>query len=108
MELLADAGCLILAPRWHEPFGLVVAEAATAGVPVVALRRGALPELIDEGVTGVLCNRPAELPDAINRAFALPRSTCRVRAETRFDARRMVAEYDRLYRTQIIASKGES
>ncbi|RDV10447.1 glycosyltransferase family 4 protein [Arthrobacter sp. RT-1] len=97
-DLLAEAGCLILPPRWHEPFGLVVAEATTAGVPVVALRMGALPELLEEGVTGVLCDRPDELPGAINRAFRLPGSVCRARAERRFDARHMVAEYEQIYR----------
>ncbi|WP_172411719.1 glycosyltransferase family 4 protein [Arthrobacter globiformis] len=103
-DLLAEAGCLIMAPQWHEPFGLVVAEAGAAGVPVVALRRGAMPELIDEGVTGVLCERPDELPDAIKRAFELPRSFCRIHAVRRFDARRMVAEYEHLYRACVSGS----
>jgi glycosyltransferase involved in cell wall biosynthesis len=104
MDLLAEAGCLIMVPQWHEPFGLVVAEAGVVGVPVVALRRGALPELIDDGVTGVLCDRPDELPDAINRAFELPRPLCRMHAERRFDARRMVAEYEYLYRAFVSGS----
>jgi glycosyltransferase involved in cell wall biosynthesis len=97
LTLLAEAGCLILPLRWHEPFGLVVAEALASGVPVVALRQGALPELVEHGVTGVLCDTPDELPAAINKAFELDGSTCRDRAARHFDIRRMVAEYERVF-----------
>jgi glycosyltransferase involved in cell wall biosynthesis len=98
LHLLREAGCLILPLRWHEPFGLVVAEATASGVPVVALRSGALPELVKDGVTGVLCAGPNELPTAINRAFQLEGSACRDWAARRFDARRMVVEYEEVYR----------
>jgi glycosyltransferase involved in cell wall biosynthesis len=100
-QLLAAAGCLILPLRWHEPFGLVVAEAMAAGVPVVALRLGALPELVRQGVTGVLCDTDDELPAAINRAFELDGAACRDWAARHFDGRRMVAEYEQVYRRSI-------
>ena len=108
LDLLAGSGCLILPARWHEPFGLVVAEAMTSGVPVVALRIGALPELIEDGVTGVLCDGPDELPTAINRAFVLPGPACQLRADRRFDARRMVAEYEHVYRARLSGSRSEA
>lgn len=67
-----DAARLVVVPSvWHEPFGLVVAEAFAAGRPVVATRMGALPELVDEGRTGWLtAPEPEPLADAVRAAWA--------------------------------------
>jgi glycosyltransferase involved in cell wall biosynthesis len=97
-QLFAAAGCLVLPVRWHEPFGLVVVEAMASGVPVVAMRAGALPELVDDGATGVLCDEADDLPLALNRAMAMDGSACRAWVERRFDAERMVDEYEAVYR----------
>ena len=79
MELLAGAACLLLPIRWEEPFGLVMVEAMACGTPVVALRRGAVPEVVADGVTGIVCNDPADLPAAIGRAGELRPADCRRR-----------------------------
>lgn len=96
-RLLAQAGCLILPVHWHEPFGLVVAEALASGVPVVGMRMGALPELVQDGKTGVLCDEVHELPAAIERAFELDGTVCRKWATEQFDGRRMVTDYEQMY-----------
>jgi glycosyltransferase involved in cell wall biosynthesis len=58
LDLLA-ARCLIPPIRWDEPFGMVMIETIASGTPVVALRRGSVPEVVDDGVTGWICDEPA-------------------------------------------------
>ncbi len=67
-RLLSRAACMLFPICWEEPFGLVVIEAMVCGTPVVALRRGAVPELIVDGETGIIVDDPAKLPEGIARA----------------------------------------
>jgi glycosyltransferase involved in cell wall biosynthesis len=90
---LQNAAALLVPIRWDEPFGLVVAEALACGTPVIALRRGAMPELIRDGVTGFLCRSPDEMVEAASRIDAIDRRTCRAECERRFSADRMVEDY---------------
>ena len=70
-KLLARASALIFPIQWDEPFGIVMVEAMACGTPVVALRAGSVPELVVDGLTGYICDRPEELPAAIRRVDAL-------------------------------------
>ena len=70
-DLIGRAGAVLFPSPWEEPFGLVLAEAAARGTPVVSLARGSAPELIVDGVTGVLCADEEEMARAIPRAMAL-------------------------------------
>lgn len=100
-ELLGGASALLFPVVWEEPFGLVMVEAMACGTPVVALRRGSVPEVVANGETGVVVDRPAELPAAVAAAEALDRRRCRARAEGWFDLSRMVAGYEAAYRTVV-------
>ncbi|MEU2348531.1 glycosyltransferase [Modestobacter sp. NPDC049651] len=102
-ELLARAAVLVFPILWDEPFGMVMIEAMACGTPVVALRRGAVPEVVDDGVTGVLCDDPVELPAAIATARGLSPAACRRHVATCFDARTMVAGYEAVYRDVLAA-----
>jgi glycosyltransferase involved in cell wall biosynthesis len=84
--------------RWDEPGGTAVVEALSAGVPVVAMRRGALPELVDHGVTGWLADDEDEFADYLQRVDELDRQACRAVAERRFSPAAMGARYDAFYR----------
>jgi glycosyltransferase involved in cell wall biosynthesis len=87
---------------WPEPFGLVMIEALACGTPVIAWRRGSVPEVLEDGVTGYIVE---SIDDAVRRVSALDRvsrATCRKVFEERFDARRMAVDYVDLYR-QVIA-----
>ena len=86
---------------WDEPFGMVMIEAMACGTPVVALRRGAVPEVVVDGVTGILCDDPAELPAAITAARDLSSAACRAHVETCFDAASMVGGYEAVYREAL-------
>jgi UDP-glucose:tetrahydrobiopterin glucosyltransferase len=105
-ERMARAAVVLCPARWDEPFGMVAAEAQACGAPVVAFRRGALAEVIAEGVTGFLVapddHRAAA--DAVNRSRALSRSACRRHAERHLDIGLSLDAHERLY--QRVATKG--
>lgn len=96
-RLLAGARGLLFPVRWEEPFGLVVAEALASGTPVVASRRGSLPELVPPEV-GFLCDTDDDFVEAVGRIDEIEPAACRRWAEERLDARRMAADYLEMYR----------
>lgn len=96
-ELLGSASALIFPIQWEEPFGLVMVEAMACGTPVVATRRGAVPEIVTEGVTGFMCDEPWELAGALEAARHLEPKKCRADAEHRFDVPDMAARYEAAY-----------
>jgi glycosyltransferase involved in cell wall biosynthesis len=93
VPFLQNAAALLVPIQWDEPFGLVVAEALACGTPILAMRRGSMPELIRHGVTGFLCRSTDEMVDAARRLGAINRRTCRADCELRFSADRMVEDY---------------
>jgi glycosyltransferase involved in cell wall biosynthesis len=101
--LLAEAACLLFPITWDEPFGLVMIEAMACGTPVVALRRGAVPELIVHGQTGIIVDHPDDLPDAIVQARQLDPALCRKHVETSFTVEVMAASYEAAYRQTLAA-----
>lgn len=100
--LLAGARCLLFPVRWEEPFGMVLIEALACGTPVVALRAGAVPEIVTHGVTGLIADDPAALPAALHRVTALDPYDCRRAAETRFGVDGLAAGYEAAYRTVLL------
>lgn len=97
IELLSAARCLLFPVCWEEPFGIVMAEAMACGTPVVALGRGAIPEVVSHGRTGFVCDGPGELADAILDAGQLSPQECRQEAEQRFDVETMADRYEQIY-----------
>jgi hypothetical protein len=89
---------------WPEPFGLVMIEAMACGTPVIASRRGSVPEIIEHGVTGFIVENEAEAIDAIKRIPTLDRGQVRAAFERRFTARRMAESYRRCF--QRLAAGG--
>lgn len=96
-ELLASARCLLFPIQWEEPFGIVMIEAMACGTPVVALRGGAVEEVVHDGVTGIICEHPDELPDAMRRAASLDPHACRRRVEDMFGVDQLGAGYEAAY-----------
>lgn len=92
-ELVGGAAALLMPLRWEEPFGLVVVESLAVGTPVVAWRRGAMAELIDEGETGFLVDNIAQAAAAVRRLGEIDRGVCRARATDRFGHRTMATGY---------------
>jgi glycosyltransferase involved in cell wall biosynthesis len=96
-RFLGGARALLYPVRSPEPFGLVLIEAMMCGTPVVAVGLGAVPEVVEEGVTGCTASSLDDFPQAAARAAALDRRRVRVRAEERFSARGMAVRYAELY-----------
>lgn len=103
-ELLANARCLLFPIQWEEPFGMVMIEAMACGTPVVALRGGAVPEVIVDGVTGVICEDPAELPAAIERTADMDPAECRRHVAANFDIERFGSGYEQIFRGVVDGS----
>ncbi|GAA4218277.1 glycosyltransferase family 4 protein [Sphingomonas endophytica] len=95
---LGRARALLHLINFDEPFGLSVIEAMACGTPVIATRRGSMPELIEDGVTGFLVDTPAEAVAAIDRAGEIDRAACRRAVAERFSVARMADDYIALYR----------
>jgi glycosyltransferase involved in cell wall biosynthesis len=97
-QLLCDATGLLFPIDWPEPFGLVMAEAMACGTPVLAFRRGSVPEVIDDGVTGLIVDNEDEAVEAVGRLGTLDPVAIRATFERRFSARRMAEGYLAIYR----------
>ena len=95
-QLMARSAVVLVPIRWEEPFGLVAAEAQMAGCPVAAYRRGAMPEVVEEGVSGCLAapDSVEELAEAARRALALDRRAVRQSALRRLGLEPMLDAYE--------------
>ena len=100
--LLARARALLFPIQWEEPFGLVMIEAQLSGVPVLALRRGSVPEVVQDGITGLVADDPAELVAGARIADKFfDRARIRALARQRWSADRMASDYLQLYRQAV-------
>jgi glycosyltransferase involved in cell wall biosynthesis len=96
-EFLGQAAALLFPIDWPEPFGLVMIEAMACGTPVLAFRRGSVPEIIEDGLTGRIVGSIEEAVRAMPDLLALDRRLIRSRFEERFSAGRMAADYLKVY-----------
>ncbi len=96
-RLLAGARCLLVPSMAPETSSLVAMEALASGAPVIALRAGALPEIVEHGVTGFLVDTTEEMAEAIGRAGEIDRAACRRAACARFSLRRTTDAYLDVY-----------
>lgn len=96
-EFLGNAAGLLFPIAWQEPFGLVMIEAMACGTPVIALRAGSVPEVVDDGITGFIVDDEATAASAAGQIHLLDRTLIRTIFEQRFTARRMAEDYTRIY-----------
>jgi glycosyltransferase involved in cell wall biosynthesis len=97
VALLQNARATLFPIDWEEPFGLVMIESMACGTPVIATRWGAVPEVIEEGRSGVIVDDYREMAGALADADKLEPLECRRYAEERFSAERMVRDYESAY-----------
>jgi len=97
-DFLGNARALLFPIEWPEPFGLVMVEAMACGTPVIAFRRGSVPEIITEQETGFIVDSVDGAVAAVQRLDSIDRAHCRRVFEARFLSRRMAEEYLALYR----------
>jgi glycosyltransferase involved in cell wall biosynthesis len=96
-ELLGHAYALLAPYAWPEPFGLALVEALACGTPVIGARCGAIPEIVEHGVTGFICDNLDDMVQSIRHVPLLKRARCRQSFELRFSAERMAQEYLAVY-----------
>lgn len=109
-DFLGNAKALLFPIDWPEPFGLVMIEAMACGTPVIATRCGAVPEVMNDGVTGYVCDNVDECVNAIMKLDRLSREQCRLTFEERFSVTRMandyVATFEALQRQRSVQTTG--
>ncbi len=99
-DLFAEAYALLNPINWEEPFGLVMAEALSCGTPVIAFNRGAVSEILVDGLTGFVIDSNSGIDGlvaAIRKIDSINRDNCRSHAVRNFSKKRMVDDYERLY-----------
>lgn len=100
-ELLGAAAAFLMPILWEEPFGIVMAEAMACGTPVVGLRRGAVPEVVEDGVTGFVVDTVEEMADRVTRVPELSRAATRRRVEQFYSDDAVADGYLDIYREMI-------
>jgi glycosyltransferase involved in cell wall biosynthesis len=106
VRLYGGARALLYPIQAREPFGLVLAEAMACGTPVAALDRGAVREVVDDGITGVVYDNLEQMSNELTRTIDLDRRRVRERAVARFGAARMVDEYIDVYQRIVERRRG--
>jgi glycosyltransferase involved in cell wall biosynthesis len=101
VDLLQNARVTLFPIEWAEPFGLVMIESMACGTPVIATRHGAVPEVIEDGRTGVIVADHTQMAGVIEQADAIDPRECRRYVEERFSKERMVADYETAYAKAI-------
>jgi glycosyltransferase involved in cell wall biosynthesis len=96
-DFLGNAAAVLCTYDWPEPFGIVLIEALACGTPVFAYRRGSIPEIIDDGVTGFICDSMAEMIAKLDQLPSINRRHCRDAYQNRFTVERMVKDYLAVY-----------
>lgn len=96
-ELLGGARAVLFPIDWPEPFGLIMIEALACGTPVIAWQHGSVAEVIEDGVTGFLCDDVGAAVRAVHALDRIDRASCRRAFEERFTADRMARDYLSLY-----------
>lgn len=95
-QFLGNAFCVLFPIGWEEPFGLVVPESLACGTPVVAFKRGSVPEILKDKKTGYIVSNVKQMVAAVKHVDKISRISCRKEAEKKFSTERMVLEYGRL------------
>lgn len=95
---LRKSKALLFPIEWDEPFGMVMTEAMACGTPVIGFKRGSVPEVIEENITGFIVNNKVEMIKALTKIETIDRSNCRTRAKNRFDTTVIANEYLSLFK----------
>jgi glycosyltransferase involved in cell wall biosynthesis len=106
-QLLGGARAMLFPIDWPEPFGLVMIEAMACGTPVIAFRKGSVPEVVTDGVTGFVVDGADGAVQAVARAGGISRRACREAFEERFTAGRMACDYVAVYEGLLRGAGGD-
>jgi glycosyltransferase involved in cell wall biosynthesis len=105
-EFLGNAYAYLFPIDWPEPFGLTMIESMACGTPTIAFRRGSVPEVITNGVSGFIVDTLDDAVNAVRQAVTLDRAACRAEFMKRFSASKMAQQYAKLYEATVAAKSG--
>ncbi|MCP4309307.1 MAG: glycosyltransferase family 4 protein [bacterium] len=105
--LLGSARAFLMPIQWDEPFGIVMAEAMACGTPVIGIGRGAVPEVVENGVTGFVADGIDGMVDAVARLSEIDRRACRARVERLYSGGAMAEAYLSLYEERLARSRAK-
>jgi len=108
VELYRRARCTLFPIQWPEPFGLVMIESLACGTPVIAMRQGSVPEVIEHGRTGFIVETAEEMVEAAARIGEIDPAECRRAVEERFGSDAFVAAHEAAYRRLLADAQTES
>lgn len=100
-EILGKASALLMPVQWNEPFGIVMAEAMACGTPVIGFPYGAIPEIIQDGVNGFICENADEMAEKVSMISKIERKKVREIAEGKFSDKTIPGQYLALYAAMI-------
>lgn len=100
-EILGKSLAFLMPIQWNEPFGIVMAEALACGTPVIGFGTGSVPEVVQNGVNGFVCNNVEEMVAAVGRVHTLDRRKARMTAEEKFSNTKICGDYLSLYKTLL-------
>jgi glycosyltransferase involved in cell wall biosynthesis len=107
MKFISHAKALLFPITWDEPFGMAVIEALACGTPVIAMNRGAMPEIIEHGVNGFLADTEEEFAEYMERVDEIDPAVCRASVERKFSASAMADAYIARYKEVIELKKND-
>lgn len=98
---MQGAKALLMPVKWEEPFGVSMIEAMASGTPVIGMRRGSIPEVIKNSVTGFVVDNTKEMSEAVRKIDTINRQACRKDVEERFSVQIMVNGYEAAFEAAI-------
>ena len=107
-QLLGGARALLMPILWEEPFGIVMAEAMACGTPVLGFARGAVPEVVEHGITGFVVETVEQLVESVGRIEQLERLACRQRVELHYSESAITEAYLRVYSGLLLRSASKT
>jgi glycosyltransferase involved in cell wall biosynthesis len=96
-ELMSKALCLLAPITWREPFGLAMIESMACGSPVIAYKRGSVPEIVEHGKTGFVVENERQMVRAVRKVGSIDRKVCREYIKKKFNVKQMVTGYEKIY-----------
>ncbi|RZK40076.1 MAG: glycosyltransferase family 4 protein [Pedobacter sp.] len=100
-NLFGKALAFLMPVTWDEPFGIVMVEALACGTPVIGFRRGAIPEVIEDGINGFVCTGVIDMVNAVHKVDEISRKACRDVASEKFSSTKLAKQYEHLYLAAI-------
>ncbi|MBE0448001.1 MAG: glycosyltransferase family 4 protein [Actinobacteria bacterium] len=108
LELYRKAECVLFPIQWPEPFGLVMIESMACGTPVIAIRNGSVPEVIEHGRTGYIVEDEEGMIEAVEKIGSIDRSACRRLVAQEYNEEEFISRHERAYRDALAISQGNA